>query len=104
MQKIILDLRHITDRDALYDAIEEAFSFPAYFGRNLDALFDCLTDISEATCIGLFLPPPPDQTNADHTGAPAAGAVSFPEYLGRLQRTFLDAEAENTHLCVICLP
>jgi RNAse (barnase) inhibitor barstar len=31
--------------DAL-DAIGAALDFPAYYGRNLDALFDCLTDLS----------------------------------------------------------
>lgn len=27
------------------DAIAEAFLFPAHFGKNLDALFDCMTDL-----------------------------------------------------------
>ena len=27
------------------DGIAEAFTFPAHFGKNLDALFDCMTDL-----------------------------------------------------------
>lgn len=34
------------DRLAVLDAIAAAMRFPDYFGRNLDALYDCLTDLS----------------------------------------------------------
>jgi len=27
------------------DGIAESFTFPAHFGKNLDALFDCMTDL-----------------------------------------------------------
>ena len=33
-----------TKQDVL-DAIAQAFTFPAHFGKNLDALYDCMTDI-----------------------------------------------------------
>ena len=87
MQKIILDLRDISDKEALYDRIESAFAFPDYFGRNLDALYDLLTEISDDLCIGLYLP----------------DDISFP-YLKKLHRTFTDAEQINSHLCVITFP
>lgn len=29
-----------------YDAVAAALSFPDWFGRNLDALYDCLRDLS----------------------------------------------------------
>ena len=32
---------------ALYPRIAKALFFPEYFGKNLDALFDCLCDLSE---------------------------------------------------------
>lgn len=35
-----------TDRMSTMDAIAAALCFPDYFGRNLDALYDCLTDLS----------------------------------------------------------
>lgn len=31
---------------AVMDSIASALSFPDYFGHNLDALYDCLTDLS----------------------------------------------------------
>ncbi|ANN19605.1 barnase inhibitor [Amycolatopsis orientalis] len=34
------------DKATTLDAIAEALSFPEYFGKNLDALYDCLTDLS----------------------------------------------------------
>jgi hypothetical protein len=33
-----------TKQDVL-DCIAESFLFPAHFGKNLDALYDCMTDI-----------------------------------------------------------
>jgi RNAse (barnase) inhibitor barstar len=35
------------DRRAALRAIGRAFAFPAWFGANLDALYDCLTDLPE---------------------------------------------------------
>ncbi|MGW4484742.1 barstar family protein [Amycolatopsis sp. NPDC004368] len=34
------------DKASTLDAIAKAMSFPDYFGRNLDALYDMLTDLS----------------------------------------------------------
>ena len=42
--EIILDGRLMTDRAALHDCLAEKFSFPDYYGRNLDALYDLLTE------------------------------------------------------------
>ena len=34
-----------------HDVLSEAFGFPSYYGRNLDALHDCLCEIGEKTAI-----------------------------------------------------
>lgn len=36
----------LRDKLAVMDAIAAAMSFPDWFGRNLDALYDCLTDLT----------------------------------------------------------
>ncbi|MEV6381355.1 barstar family protein [Streptomyces sp. NPDC051773] len=43
-----LDLTGVTDKPAFMDRCARAFDLPAYFGRNWDALADCLTDLSWA--------------------------------------------------------
>ena len=46
MKIVLLDGAQIT-----HEALAQRFSFPACYGRNLDALHDCLTDIAEETAI-----------------------------------------------------
>lgn len=41
-----LDLAGAVDRDAFLRRCAEAFSLPDYFGRNWDALHECLVDIA----------------------------------------------------------
>jgi RNAse (barnase) inhibitor barstar len=36
----------VTSKAEALDAIGAALRFPAWYGRNLDALYDCLTDLS----------------------------------------------------------
>ena len=45
--KICLDGRKMTDREALHTYLAETLTLPAYYGRNLDALHDCLTEMGE---------------------------------------------------------
>ena len=42
--------------DAIHDQLAETLHFPDYYGRNLDALFDCLTEIEEDARIRLINP------------------------------------------------
>ena len=42
-----LDLNGITDRDELYDYLEDELPLPEHFGRNLDAFYDVLTEFGE---------------------------------------------------------
>lgn len=63
---VLCDFARLETGDAVYSHLARELSFPAWFGRNLDALYDCLTDISsptrliltgaEAPCAGRFLP------------------------------------------------
>ncbi len=51
MTHIVLDASAVTDRGALHDLLKERLSLPAWYGGNLDALYDCLTDLREVTLI-----------------------------------------------------
>ncbi len=42
----VLDGKNMKTYPSLYDEISEKLNFPDYFGRNLDALNDCMSDLS----------------------------------------------------------
>lgn len=41
---VLLDGRRFLNRQAAHDVLSTALALPAHYGRNLDALYDCLTD------------------------------------------------------------
>ena len=47
MKIVLLDGEKITNIGQVYDIFSKELSFPGYFGRNLDALYDCLSERSE---------------------------------------------------------
>lgn len=47
--KVILDGAKVKNRRGLHKYLKRALCFPDYYGNNLDALFDCLTDLHEDT-------------------------------------------------------
>lgn len=64
-------------------ALKEALGFPAYYGNNLDALHDCLTEMSDVCII---------------IEECALAAAHMPEQWGRFLRVFFDACGENASL------
>ena len=45
MQIVYLDTREFTDKEASHEYLRDMLDFPEYYGANLDALYDCLTDL-----------------------------------------------------------
>ena len=43
--KFILNLENVDSEDSFHDLAYSVFEFPAYYGRNPDAFWDCITDI-----------------------------------------------------------
>ena len=39
-----VDLSGVCDRNSLHDRLQESLTLPSWYGRNLDALYDALTD------------------------------------------------------------
>ena len=52
MAEIVLDGRTLETMEEVHERFAPVF--PAYYGRNLDALFDCLTDCPEALTVRLL--------------------------------------------------
>ncbi|MFJ7988011.1 barstar family protein [Streptomyces sp. NPDC096351] len=46
-EPVVLDLTGVTDKAGLMDRCAAALALPDWFGRNWDALADCLTDLPE---------------------------------------------------------
>ena len=44
METIVIDGSQMPDRRAVHDHLAERLSFPGYYGRNLDALYDLLAE------------------------------------------------------------
>jgi hypothetical protein len=44
---IRIDARRLSDSAALHATMSEAFGFPDWYGRNLDALVDCLAHLDD---------------------------------------------------------
>ena len=47
MKQITLDGKRLGNADQVHDYLKEVFEFPEYYGKNLDALHDCLTDLED---------------------------------------------------------
>jgi ribonuclease inhibitor len=80
MKEITINCAAIGTMGEMHDLLARELNFPEWYGRNLDALHDCLTAISEDTQL-TFLHFP---------------ALPFPTV--GLLRVLRDSENENPHL------
>lgn len=87
MTELVLDGRAVGDRASLHEALARVLPLPEWYGRNLDALLDCLTDLREETCLRI-------------TGA-AELAERLGPYGGRFFRVLRWAAEENPRFFLI---
>ena len=45
--RIDIDELRMTNKKDLHSYMKEVFEFPEYYGKNLDALYDCLCEVDE---------------------------------------------------------
>lgn len=79
MKHITIDCTGITEPSQLHAALANKLSFPDWYGNNLDALFDCLSDIYEDTTVHFI------------------GWNSLGFWKEGFTATFSDAQAENCY-------
>lgn len=118
MRKVLVDLTNTINRDEIHEALKEAFDFPAYYGENLDALYDLLTEISDDTFVCVLYPLILTEEELeemadlfDDDDAPFGDfdddddfedyEDGFEDYLDRLRDTIADAENDNPSLHVM---
>ena len=83
---IVLEGAAMTDRMAVNNHLVERLDLPTYYGRNLDALYDVLTEIGDDTEIVLE--------------NPAAVAEQLGKYGEALLSTMQEAAESNPHLTI----
>lgn len=54
MAEIVLDGLDLQSLEEVHDRFARALDLPEWYGRNLDALFDCLTDLGEPVTVRLL--------------------------------------------------
>lgn len=77
MEFIIIDGRRMTTVEQTHEYLAKTLRLPDYYGRNLDALHDCLTDLGRGVWIILI--------NGDMMDA------ALGEYAGKLRLVFTEA-------------
>lgn len=87
MKDITIDCRGFAPRSDLHKAFADALAFPDHYGNNLDALHDCLTEISVETRIRLL-----HWEDAEK---------NLGSYARSTKRAILDAAASNPRLAVL---
>lgn len=78
---IELDASKMDNRKVAHTYLQEMLDFPEYYGKNLDALYDCLTELDE-TEVRFF-----NLENAD-------------PYFEKVLRVFRDAAKRNSKLTI----
>ena len=87
MRTINLELDKMNSLPALHKYLHRALNLPEYYGANLDALYDCLTEIAEPTKLII--------------SRKVAGAEYLGWYGQQLLTVLADASAENESLEVV---
>ena len=78
MKRVELIASQLTDKEVLHDVLARELQLPEWYGRNLDALHDCLTELTDVELV----------------------LVGWPDegYLAGVRRVIVDAVFENDKL------
>ncbi len=90
MKTICIDGCQVTSRSQAHAYLKTQLQLPDYYGRNLDALYDCLLDIGEQTQLTIL-----------HWDV---CTTVLGEYAQRLLNVMVQATEENSVLSIIMVP
>lgn len=79
---IILDASRMDGRRNAHEYLKKMLDFPDYYGMNLDALYDCLTELA------------PTQIAFENT-------EDAPAYFQKVFRVFRDAARHNGNITIV---
>ena len=84
MIELVIDANFVKNQDEIHKILATWLNFPSYYGKNLDALFDCLCELNHSTKIVL--------KNSEILRA------NFDKFANDLIDVFQDAASENENL------
>ena len=89
-QVFYIDLSNVTTKSELHDILAKELPLPEHYGHNLDALYDVLTETTEAWNIIIYNTSTMEQEN--------------PDYLNRLKKLTSRAQKESGNLKIRFYP
>ena len=81
--RVVLDALRLQSRDEAHKYLREALGFPEYYGGNLDALHECLTELDAAEI---------EFVNAEKVSG---------GYFARVMEVFRDSAEENPGMKIV---
>ena len=81
--RVVLDALRLQSKEEAHKYLCEALNFPEYYGGNLDALHECLTELDDAEI---------EFVNADKVSG---------GYFARVMNVFTDSAEENPGLKIL---
>ena len=89
-KNVILDFREVRYYQEIHRIIKKALDFPEWYGGNLDALYDCMTDLMEELDVEFL--------NWDRM------EENLGDYAGKVLRVLRDAAEVNLNILLIGAP
>jgi len=92
--EVFLDGWKLQEAEEAHIYLKEELEFPEYYGENLDALYDCLTDICEETTV--YIDYPEDAGESDFYERLKGVFEDAMEYNDLLQVEYVDRGGEGS--------